>query len=179
MPSSDKVYRFQVLSCTNKMTEAYQSVTKSKVRISCHACWAFSLFRRVNMCTHTPDPPSAIKDIHHHPPAVTLDVRHPLSSGVTWLRNKHKQWQMSSRNALTWKKHFFKAISWNYLSHICCWQPSIVFCQNVSKLQLFLESEQKKFYSPADFHARLLSSLIPLQNGIKSAPARKWSDVHL
>ena len=40
----------------------------------------------------------------------------------------------------------------------------------MSKLQLFLGSEQKKFYSPADFHARLLSSLIPLQNGIKSAP---------
>ena len=65
---------------------------------------------------------------------------------------------------------FLKAISRNNLSNICCWQPSIDFCQNVSKLQLFLESEQKKFYSPADFHARLLSSLIPLQNGIKSAP---------
>ena len=77
------------------------------------------------------------------------------------------------------EKAFLKAISWNNLSNICCWQPSIDFCQNVSKLQLFLESEQKKFYSPADFHARLLSSLIPLQNGIKSAPARKWSDVHL
>ena len=68
------------------------------------------------------------------------------------------------------EKAFLKAISWNNLSNICCWQPSIDFCQNVSKLQLFLESEQKKFYSPADFHARLLSSLIPLQNGIKSAP---------
>ena len=77
------------------------------------------------------------------------------------------------------EKAFLKAISWNNLSNICCWQPSIDFCQNVSKLQLFLESEQKKFYSPADFHARLLSSLIPLQNGIKSVPAGKWSDVHL
>ena len=71
-----------------------------------------------------------------------------------------------------------KFIVKTYFSNIRCWQQSIDFCRNVSKLQLFTESELKEVLQRLIFTLCFPSpdSLIPLQNGIESV-SRKWNAI--
>ena len=57
------------------------------------------------------DLPSAIKDIHHHPPAVTLDVRHPLSIQRNLVTQQTQTMTDVISKCPDMEKAFLKAIS--------------------------------------------------------------------